>query len=111
MSIRPVHYIIAALVVLLAMSITIGVSMVRSRDRIIASKDQSIAHGAEIARARLESGQALACYLEEQRLRSLQRIADIEQLKAQLNAPRNPRPAPRSKRELRDSFHRAIDAR
>jgi hypothetical protein len=111
MSIRPAYVIIAVLTVLLATSITIGVSMVRSRDRIIAAKDRSIHYGNDIARVRMEAGRALSVYLEQERRLSLERIAHIEELKAQLNAPRPTRTQPRSKRELRDSFHRALDAR
>ena len=111
MSIRPAYVIIAVLTVLLATSITIGVSMVRSRDRIIADQQRSIRHGHDIARARLEASAALAAYLEQERRLSLERIAQIQELKAQLNAPRPTRHQPRSKRELRDSFHRALDAR
>jgi hypothetical protein len=111
MSIRPAYVIIAVLTVLLAASITIGVSMVGSRDRIIAYQRSSIRHGHEIARARLETSEALAAYLEQERRLSLERIAHIEELKAQLNAPRPTRPQPGTKRELRESFHRALDAR
>lgn len=86
-------------------------SMVNSRDRIILEQARSIEAGAKVARQYQEHGAAFKSYLDEERRLSLQRIARIEELKAQLNAPRPTRPQPRSKRELRDSFHRALDAR
>ena len=106
MSIRPVHYIIAALVVLLAMSITIGVSMVRSRDRIIASKDQSIAHGAEIARARLEMDSTEAARIERERQRSKVLEAEYERLKT-INTNLPIPKAPKTSKAMHEAILRA----
>lgn len=99
--------------IIAVLSITCGIlwGMISSRDRIILEQARSIEAGAKVARQYQEHGAAFKSYLDEERRLSLQRIARIEELKAQLNAPRPTRPQPRSKRELRDSFHRALDAR
>lgn len=86
-------------------------SMVNSRDRIIKEQRRSIELGAQVARQYQQHGEAFRRYLDEERRLSLQRIARINELKAKLNAPRPTRPVPRSKQQLRDSFHGALDAR
>ena len=81
------------------------------KNTVITSMERSIEHGAAIQRIRLEMDSTEAARIERDRQRAVVNIAKIEELKALLNEPRPTRPPARNKRELRDSFHRALDTR
>lgn len=103
--------VLLAIIAALVITVYIQGRVITSQRRTIEHQRRSIEHGADIAKARLQAGEAFARHLEEERRRSLEAIAKINELKRQLNAPRPTRPQPRTREQLRDSFHRALDAR
>ena len=103
--------ILLAIIAALVITVYIQGRVITSQRRTIEHQRRSIEHGAAIAKARLQAGEAFAKYLDEERTRSLRSIAKINELKALLHAPRPTRPVPRNRQQLRDSFHKALDAR
>ena len=83
----------------------------RSRGRTIEQQQRSIEYGAAIARANMVAADFLKAQAEASRKESAERLCRIQELEAILHAPTPTRPAPRSKRELRESVRRAITAR
>ena len=99
--------IIAALVVWSV----IREGMYRSRGLVIEQQARSIQYGADIARANMVAADFLKAQAEASRKESDERMCRIQELEAILHAPTPTRPAPRSKRELRDSIRKAITTR
>lgn len=103
--------ILLAIIAALMITVYIQGRVITSQRRTIEHQRRSIEHGADIAKARLEMSEVFARHLEEERRRSIEAIAKINELKALLHAPRPTRHQPRTREQLRDSFHRALDAR